>query len=126
MSTRRGVSFVERNRVDVLTLVDGDSKVIRDVILSHVEDRVRRRRRRPCSRTRLSEPLALPRLLNVVVHVKHRLATDDLSIGVHGVKLLPVLGRDWQQLPPDGEEIVLIPEVEGDVLASVAEEMVGL
>ena len=114
-----------------LTLVDSNSEIVRNVILPHIEDRVAGlTTRSTCTCSSLRKAFAaftaVPCLLNIVVHLERCLARDHLGVSVDGVQLLPILGGNGQQFAPNREEVVLVLEVEGDVLASVAEEMIRL
>lgn len=114
----------ERNK---RTLVDGYAKVVRNVVLANVENRIRRTPGRPRSRPNLRERLALPlSVTHLVFHVELLLPADDLGVRVHGIELLAVLRGDRKDLPSDAEEVVLVAEEELDVLAPVAEEVIGL
>lgn len=109
------------------TLVDSYAQVVRNVVLANVENRIGWTRRRSSSSSNLRKRLALPfPVAHVVVHVELLLPADDLGVGIDRIELLAVLGRDREQLAPDAEKVVLVAEEELDVLASVAEEMVGL
>ena len=118
-----------------LTLVDGDSEVVRHVVLANIENRILRVHLLVLDvfdEASATTAAHAPGILHINLHrsaaelVRGRFARDDFGIGVDRVEHLAVLVGEGEEVSPDGEEVGLVPERERDVLAAVAHEVIRL